>query len=458
MILKEQECEPKVSVIMPVYNADDHFREAIESILQQTYKNIEFIVVNDGSDDGGYTESVALEYGERIRYYYKPNSGVADTLNYALRLCTGEFIARMDADDISKPERIKKQVSFLMNNPQITVCGTQISVLRGDSLSGFSYPVEDSEIIAEMLFRNALCHPSVMLRGNAVYGKWWYDTDTAAEDYDLWTRMLSREKMANLPEELLIYRCSTQSVTATRAECITHESTKIIRGMLNRVWKIDASGWPDYVVNINELKYQAHFDILDDLYNGFKMLKEIDLSNKKYHLVADTYFKELLQRQWELRLRLYHMTDIVWCMCGSKFEKSIMSTGTDVVEETFDMMRLQMNSYLATHEKINLAVCALGTRGRRFIDFIENDDVSEKFIFSGFADNKLDYIVAGGTKHRVERVRDIMQIKFDLVVVTSNQYFNELKEELILAGVNSDRIRSDDYMYLMMNMAQMGGK
>ena len=114
-----------VSVIMPVYNADEHLREAIESILNQSYRNIEIIVVNDGSKDNGYTDSIIRKYESMVQYFYKENGGIADALNYAISKANGDYIARMDQDDISLPDRIEKQVEFMETNTDVAVCGTR---------------------------------------------------------------------------------------------------------------------------------------------------------------------------------------------------------------------------------------------------------------------------------------------------------------------------------------------
>ena len=110
----------KISVIMPVYNTEkEYLTEAIESILNQTFQDFEFLIIDDGSTEPHVKETILSYNDNRIKYFYKENSGVADTLNFGLSKANGQYIARMDADDISLPERFEKQVSFLDCNPDI---------------------------------------------------------------------------------------------------------------------------------------------------------------------------------------------------------------------------------------------------------------------------------------------------------------------------------------------------
>ena len=104
---------PKVSIIIPVYNGSDYLREAIESALDQTYKNVEIIVINDGSADDGETEKISLSYGDRIKYYYKPNGGTASALNFGIEKMEGEYFSWLSHDDVYYPEKIEAQINFL---------------------------------------------------------------------------------------------------------------------------------------------------------------------------------------------------------------------------------------------------------------------------------------------------------------------------------------------------------
>ena len=116
---------PLVSIIIPVYNGEKYMREAIDSALSQTYKNIEVIIVNDGSADGGKTEEIALSYGDRIRYFYKENGGVSSALNVGIKNMSGEYFSWLSHDDVYSPDKIEKQLSYIKDDKTLVLCSTR---------------------------------------------------------------------------------------------------------------------------------------------------------------------------------------------------------------------------------------------------------------------------------------------------------------------------------------------
>lgn len=196
----------KVSVIMPIYNTPESFlREAIESILNQSFSDFEFIIINDGST---YLDvaSVIRDYPDpRIKYTEnKRNLGLIETLNTALVLADGEYIARMDADDISHKNRLKKQVEYLDKNPEVGVLGTWYKKF-GKKECDETPPASAFAIKMSLLLGTCpICHPSVMFRKNldVYYDKKWLHV----EDYALWLELINKTKFANLKEHLLYYR------------------------------------------------------------------------------------------------------------------------------------------------------------------------------------------------------------------------------------------------------------
>jgi len=196
---------PTISVVMPVYNGEKYLREAIDSILNQTYNDFEFIIINDGSTDK--TDEIILSYDDPRIVYIKneENLQIVKTLNKGIDLAKGKYIARMDADDISLPKRFEKQMKFMEKNPEIGVCGTWIEVfgIRNERLK---YPVEHEEIKATLLFNSALAHPSVMIKRSILQINHYDVLYNKAEDYALWIELLETCKFCNIPEYLLKYR------------------------------------------------------------------------------------------------------------------------------------------------------------------------------------------------------------------------------------------------------------
>jgi glycosyltransferase involved in cell wall biosynthesis len=131
------EYSPKVSIVIPVYNGSNYLRHAIDSALAQTYKNVEVVVVNDGSNDGGKTEAIVKSYGDRIRYVWKPNEGVASALNQGIREMTGEWFSWLSHDDTYYPEKIEKQIKLATSGPDIrvVVCNTGVMDAVGRTIA-----------------------------------------------------------------------------------------------------------------------------------------------------------------------------------------------------------------------------------------------------------------------------------------------------------------------------------
>ena len=209
--------EPLVSVVLPAYNAEKTIAEAIQSIIEQTYKNWELIIINDGSTDD--TENVILGFEDkRIRYYCNnENKKLIYTLNRGFSLATGKYIARMDADDICFTERFEKQVTFMEKYPDIVVCGTQIEYFGSKSTAykKLKFPLRNSQLKDMLAISTCFAHPSVMIRNSVVKSCCvLYDINYKnAEDYSLWIDLSDYGNFANLNETLLFYRISDTQIS-----------------------------------------------------------------------------------------------------------------------------------------------------------------------------------------------------------------------------------------------------
>lgn len=205
---------PLISVVMPVFNGEKYLAEAINSILSQTFTDFEFIIVNDGSTD--YSEEIILKYTDkRIRYFYKENSGISDTLRYGIEKSYGLYIARMDADDISFANRFQKQIKFLEENTEYILVGSAIHYIDEKSnFIGRSIPYSsDFAIKYNLKFGSVIAHPSVMFKKEAYLNSHGYNSKIVGlfEDYVLWLDMSHYGKFYNLTTPLLAYRVSDKS-------------------------------------------------------------------------------------------------------------------------------------------------------------------------------------------------------------------------------------------------------
>lgn len=206
--------EPKVTVLMSVYNGERYLREAVESILNQTFEDFLFLIVNDGSTDG--TGSILQGYGDRrIRLVEnEKNLGLTRSLNRGIEMTRSEYVARMDADDVSSAERLEKQVCYLEDNPEVGLLGTRYMKIDEEGNEGgeIHVPIGRDMIKKKLLVGNAFCHGSVVMRRSVLEKTGFYDENlTFAQDYDLWLRISDICPVENYPEVLHRWRLNERS-------------------------------------------------------------------------------------------------------------------------------------------------------------------------------------------------------------------------------------------------------
>ena len=217
---------PKVSVLMPAYNAEKYIALAIESILSQTFRDFEFIIINDGSSDN--TEKIILSYEDsRIRYIKnESNIKLIATLNKGFDLCRGQYIVRMDADDKSLPNRIQKQVEFMDQHHEIGLCGTAFDSF-GFINGPYFYKSDDADIRIRFLHECHMLHPSIILRSEIIRQHNLYMTILHGEDLDFFIRIAEHTKLANLPEILIRYQQLPESMSKANSDITEKHCTKI---------------------------------------------------------------------------------------------------------------------------------------------------------------------------------------------------------------------------------------
>lgn len=215
--------QPKVSVVMPVYKGDVYLSEAVESILNQTFPDFEFIIICDDPTDT--TRQVLDKYQQsdsRIKIYYQKREGLINSLNRGFSLARGEYIARMDADDVSLPERFAKQVQYLEKHPEIGIVGSFCWLIdeNGHQYGILRVPINDLEIRWTSLLGSPFAHPVVMIRRDIImqYNLFYDDEWKFVEDYELWIRMLEYTHGVNFIDPLLKYRVHFNQTTNKHRE------------------------------------------------------------------------------------------------------------------------------------------------------------------------------------------------------------------------------------------------
>ena len=240
---------PTVSVCMPVYNAGQYVRAAAESILTQTFADFEFIIIDDGSTDDSHDILEELARRDpRIRLISRPNTGYTVALNEALRLARGTYVARMDADDISMPERFARQVEYMRGHADCVLVGSRIMTIDpyGIPLYEPDHRQEHAEIDQQLLngVGWAIVHPVAMMVREQVMALDGYRPEMEpSEDLDLFLRLAERGTVANLPVVLLQYRQHIKSVNHTRSTEQNAAARKIISEAYVRRGTTLPAGW-----------------------------------------------------------------------------------------------------------------------------------------------------------------------------------------------------------------------
>ena len=227
---------PKISVLMGVYNCAPYLREAIDSILNQTFSDFEFIIVNDGSKDN--SAEIVKEYAQRderiVFIENDKNHGLAYTLNHGLEYVKGEYIVRMDGDDISLPDRFEKLIEAANNNPGFDVIGTGCDLFDEDGVWGEYVPLYVPDRL-DALEQRTLSHATVIMKTASLKAVGGYDTKTdsaRAEDYDLWCRMVKNGyKLMSIPDKLYQVRWDRSNYYSRRPF-----KTKLAWARLVRYW------------------------------------------------------------------------------------------------------------------------------------------------------------------------------------------------------------------------------
>ena len=288
---------PEITVLMSVHNGESFLKEAIGSILRQTFTDFELLIVNDASTDKS-VEIIRHFSDNRIKLEHnEKNLGLTRSLNKGLELAKGRFIARMDADDISLPGRLAKQLEFMRNNEDVGICGTQIETF-GD-IVGFipAFPTEHNQIKCHLFYENVLPHSSVMMNTALLkkYNLKYDDSFLKTQDYELWARAAKYFKLANLEEVLLKLRFHNNQIRNSKGKTQADFAADVRRLQIKKL--ID--DFTDEELELNELiaakQYSSNMDFLK---STEKWLNRLIIANNKKEIFPEKEFKAMLAQKW----------------------------------------------------------------------------------------------------------------------------------------------------------------
>jgi len=289
-----------ISVVMPVYNREEYLREAIESILNQTLRDFEFIIVDDGSTDN--SSEIIKSYSDKRIHYIRlaENSGNTVARNMGMKAASGKHIAIMDSDDISVPERFQKQYDFLEKHPEIGIVGGFKKMFTSEYQFLQHYPSKPDYVKSFLFFKNAVGQPTVMMRREIIEEHdLYYDPKLEnMEDYDLWYRAtMAGVEIANLDEVLLYYRLSPSQMSSH-----IDDRKEMLKGFFRRRLKTLGIELEESEFEILHGFIRGRVEVDRDKYLLIKSnLNRIEYNDKKKALYSITAFKATL---FYFRLRL----------------------------------------------------------------------------------------------------------------------------------------------------------
>lgn len=294
---------PLISIVMSVYNSEEYITEAIESMLNQTYRNFEFIIIDDGSTDNSL--EIIKNYqisDERIVVISRENRGLPYSLNEGIKSAKGEYIVRMDADDISLPHRLEVQIEFMESSHEVGVCGSAVIVF-GERAKDHLWKLtqNDNRLKTELLFSSIFAHPSVMIRRKVMieHNLYYNESFLQAQDFELWSRMAPYTKFFNLQIPLLKYRVSKNSTT-TKADKDIEKRYQVIKSIFE-------SNLRQLHINNSEEENRIHFNLtvntrIRDNEIKFKELEEyfskILKANNRTKIFNNFELKKVLGKKW----------------------------------------------------------------------------------------------------------------------------------------------------------------
>lgn len=445
-----KERQPDISVVMTVYNGEEFLQEAIESVLNQTYADFEFIIVveKNCNQETLYLVQKYEKEDERICLIYNEERlGLAESLNVGIRNAHGRYIARMDDDDVSMPTRFEKQRKFMEENPEIGLCGCLQMTVKPDSERVLCCATEPEELKAEMLFGCQISHTSVMFRRQLfLQNNWFYKSNVLAEDFNLWIEVLDKIKMANLNEVLVKHRYGFNNISLEKGEKLHKENRELVKRALREYLQIDSGEWMDEVFcawrNFSkemDKEYAIRF-----LFQNLEFLQVLDENNRKIKFATTDVFVKVLFRRFlavfntvvkVLGIQEIRNAFLQYQPRGElNFRDNMLEFVNEICGIEYDTCIDAWKRMLWLPKESRIVIWGNGQAYKEFIARY-GAELHKYCKVIGIGDNRMD------EQERKEMISLLETDEFDYVLVSTGKYFYEIKEQLInYYGVSRKKI------------------
>ncbi len=293
---------PAISVVMPIYNSEAYIKEAIDSILAQTFTDFEFIIIDDGSSDNGFAIAKSYTDPRIIAVKNEHNIGLALSINRGIDMSRGRYIARMDQDDISLPDRFSKQYTYMESHPDIAILGAWALTFGSGTHTPITHPTDPKELKVNLLFRTSLVHPTIFIRTEFLkkyairYGHMENNKTVGyIEDYDFYTRCSQYGNIANLGEVLLYYRRHAQQTSVEKRDIQIKYAQEIIKRQLQYM---GIKPTPEELHTMVSIKRYLYLDNPDSPTRLNPLLVKIRDANLTTHTYSQKALEKILGDIW----------------------------------------------------------------------------------------------------------------------------------------------------------------
>jgi glycosyltransferase involved in cell wall biosynthesis len=282
---------------MPIYNGEAFLREATDSILSQTYSDFDFLVIDDGSSD---TSAAIIRTYSDPRIQLLQNTklvGIVESLNNGLDLARGEYVARMDCDDISLSQRLARQVAFMDSHPEVGACGMWVKTMGEPAGDVWQHPTDPEIVKCRLLFESVIAHPSAMMRRNffGEAGLSYRNSYPCAEDYDLWVRCAKNFPLLNIPDVLLLHRIHSGQVGLRNGQDQRAAAKQIRLAQVENLGIKPTNAELELHQSVSTLEFQASKRFITQV---DAWLQRLQAANEKTCIYPEPAFSRVLGERW----------------------------------------------------------------------------------------------------------------------------------------------------------------
>lgn len=440
-----------VSIIMPV-SGGEYFKESLESICNQTYRNLEIIIIDSSDSQSGIKEVISGLRDERIRYFYQEKRGVANALNLGIARAKGQYIARMDADDVAFLGRITRQVEYMEAHPEIDAAASSYILIDGrggyikEEVKSFSF----EEMKYELLFDNPICHPTVIFR-RSIFDDGWSYRDVFAEDYDMWTRLVVCKKLSVMPDVLLKYRVHTGNLSNANVLKVNDSD---IRSALIYVKALLGIHVPDdkkwllaRTYHLSQVTADEVGDCKEFLLAQYEFLHEMKKKAGQLESFRKNILDKIILRRWRNIIDISNIISLpkeLYEFPSGEKEGGIYKDNLKRVIEDNDMWVKKIQE-----EEVKFFLYGFGERGHRTLNrYLElHKSVLRSWKLLGIVDKEEKPYSVGGRICRTCGKKEITQQEYDYILVSAFEYYEEVRDELLELKISGKKILRDNIIF-----------